>query len=123
VPTEEAVARAGVDRDSYALVMTHHYLIDRALLGELLRSPCPYIGLLGPKQRAEDLLADLAGLGIEISAEQRARLHAPAGLDIGGDGPEAIALSLVAEVMAAAEGRPGGWLRDRKGPIHEPGSA
>jgi xanthine/CO dehydrogenase XdhC/CoxF family maturation factor len=120
VPTEDAVARMGVDRDTYVLVMTHHYLIDRALLCELLRSQTPYIGLLGPKQRAEDLLADIQQLGVEISDDQRARLHGPAGLDIGGDGPEAIALSLLAEVMAAAERRPGGCLRDRKGPIHEP---
>jgi xanthine/CO dehydrogenase XdhC/CoxF family maturation factor len=68
-------------------------------------------------------MAELEQLGIEIPSERRDRLHAPAGLDIGGDGPEAIALSLLAEVMAAAEGRSGGWLRDRKGPIHEPGQA
>jgi xanthine dehydrogenase accessory factor len=123
VPAENAVARVGVDRDTYVLVMTHHYLIDRALLSELLLSPTPYIGLLGPRQRAEDLLADVEGLGIGLSAEQRARLYGPAGLDVGGDGPEAIALSLLAGVMAAAEGRPGGWLRDRKGPIHEPEQA
>jgi xanthine dehydrogenase accessory factor len=123
VPTEDAVSRVGVDRDTYVLVMTHHYLIDRALLSELLPSQTPYIGLLGPKQRAEDLLADVERLGVALSEEQRARLHGPAGLDIGGDGPEAIALSLLAEVMARAEGRRGGWLRDRKGPIHEPGRA
>jgi len=120
VPTEDAVARVAVDRDTYALVMTHHYLIDRALLSQLLPSQSPYIGLLGPKRRAEDLLADVLGLGIDVSDEQRARLHGPAGLDVGGEGPEAIALSLLAEVVAAAEGRPGGSLRDRKGPIHDP---
>lgn len=120
VPTEHAVAEAGVDADTYVLVMTHHYLIDRALLSELLPSQAPYIGLLGPGQRAEDLLADLEAQGIELSDDQRARLHGPAGLDIGGEGPEAIALSLLAEVMAAVEGRSGGWLRDRKGPIHDP---
>ena len=120
VPTEDAVARMRVDRDTYVLVMTHHYLIDRALLSVLLPSQTPYIGLLGPKQRAEDLLADIERLGIEFSDDQRARLHGPAGLDIGGEGPEAIALSLLAEVMAAAEGRSAGSLRDRKGPIHEP---
>ena len=117
VPAEDAVAKVGVDPNTYALVMTHHYLVDRALLSDLLPSSVPYVGLLGPKQRAEDLLADL---GVALSEEQRTRLHGPAGLDIGGEGPEAIALSLLAEVMAAAEGRPGGCLRDRKGPIHEP---
>jgi xanthine/CO dehydrogenase XdhC/CoxF family maturation factor len=123
VPSEAAVARVGVDADTFALVMTHHYLIDRTLLGELLPSPAPSVGLLGPRQRAEDLLADLAEQGIEVSSEQCARLYAPAGVDLGGDGPEAIALSLVAQVLAVAEGRSAGWLRDRKGPIHEPGRA
>jgi xanthine dehydrogenase accessory factor len=123
VPTQDAVAEVGVDRDTYVLVMTHHYLVDRALLSELLPSQAPYIGLLGPRQRAEDLLADVERLGIELSADQRNRLHGPAGLDIGGEGPEAIALSMLAEVMAAAEGRSGGWLRDRKGPLHDPEQA
>jgi len=117
---EEAVETVGVDAETSVLLMTHHYLVDRTLLAALLPSAVPYIGLLGPRQRAEDLLADLDGLGIAISDEQRARLHAPAGLDIGGEGPEAIALSLLGEVLAVAEGRAGGWLRDRKGPIHPP---
>jgi xanthine dehydrogenase accessory factor len=119
-PAEEAVTQARVDSDTYVLVMTHHFLVDRALLARLLPSPAPYIGLLGPKQRAEDLVAEVEQLGIALSPEQRERLHGPAGLDVGGDEPEAIALSLVAEVLAVAEARSGGWLRDRKGPIHEP---
>jgi xanthine/CO dehydrogenase XdhC/CoxF family maturation factor len=120
VPTEDAVATVGVDRDTSVLVMTHHYLVDRDLLCALLPSPAPYVGLLGPKRRAEDLLADLERQGIAVSTEQRERLHGPAGLDVGGDGPEAIALSVLAEILAVAEGRSGGWLRDRKGPIHDP---
>jgi len=119
-PTEEAVARVLVDAETYVLVMTHHYVIDRALLSALLPSPAPYVGLLGPKRRAEDLLDDLEADGVQFTPEERARLHGPAGLDIGGEGPEAIALSLLAQVMAVAERRSGGSLRDRKGPIHEP---
>ncbi len=120
VRAEQAVAQLGVDPDTYALVMTHHYLYDRAILAELLGSPVPYVGLLGPKQRAEDLLADVASQEVRFTEEQLARLHAPAGLDLGGDGPEAIALSLVSEILAVSEARSGGWLRDRKGPIHDP---
>jgi xanthine/CO dehydrogenase XdhC/CoxF family maturation factor len=120
IPASDAVARVGVDRDTYVLVMTHHYLVDRELLAALLPSQTPHIGLLGPRRRADDLLADVEQLGVEFTPDQRERLHAPAGLDIGGEGPEAIALSLLAEVMATAEGRPGGRLRARKGPIHDP---
>ncbi len=120
---EEAVARVGVAGDTYTLVMTHHYLYDRAILADLLVSPVPYVGLLGPKRRAEDLLADLAGQGVRLSDDQVARLHGPAGLDLGGEGPETIALSLVSEILAVDQERSGRWLRDRKGPIHDPGSA
>jgi xanthine dehydrogenase accessory factor len=119
VAAEEAVAAVGVDEGSYCVVMTHHYLHDRALLVDLLPSSTPYVGLLGPKQRAEDLLAELADQGVMPSDEQRARLYAPAGLDLGGEGPEAIAFSLVGEILALSEDRSGSWLRDRKGPIHD----
>lgn len=119
-PADEAVASVGVDADTFALVMTHHYLHDRALLASLLPGPAAYIGLLGPKARADDLLADLEAQGAGPEDGADARLHAPAGLDLGGEGPEAIALALIAEVQAYAAGRSGGWLRDRKGPIHDP---
>ena len=117
---EHAVARAGLDASDFALLMTHHYLHDRVLLAELLRSPVRYIALLGPKQRSEDLLAELAAAGRRVGDEERARLFGPAGLDLGADSPESIALAIVAEIQAVAAGRSGGALRDRKGPIHDP---
>ncbi|MBW2392625.1 MAG: XdhC family protein [Deltaproteobacteria bacterium] len=120
VPSGEAVAQMAVRDDTYTIVMTHHYLHDRALLAGLLPSATPYIGLLGPRQRADDLIAELLEEGVTMTEKQLERLHGPAGLDLGGDGPEAIALSLIAEIQAVAEGRSGGWLRARKGPIHDP---
>jgi xanthine/CO dehydrogenase XdhC/CoxF family maturation factor len=46
------------------------------------------------------------------------RLHAPAGLDIGAEGPEEVARAIVSEILAVIRGRRGGPLRDRLGPIH-----
>lgn len=117
---ERAPAELAVDARTLALVMTHHYLHDRALLAWLLSSGACYVGLLGPKQRGEDLLADLAEQGIAIGDEERARLYGPAGLDIGADGPEEIALALLAEIRAVLAQRSGGPLRERKAPIHDP---
>jgi hypothetical protein len=45
-------------------------------------------------------------------------VHAPAGLDVGCDSPEAIALSIVAEIQAETSARRGGKLKDRREPIH-----
>jgi len=67
-----------------------------------------------------DLLEELETAGLLPDEEIPSRLFAPAGLDLGAEEPEAIALSLVAEIQAVAAGRSGGWLRERKGPIHDP---
>ena len=45
-------------------------------------------------------------------------LFAPAGLDIGSEAPEEIALSIVSEVAAVLSNRRGGFLRERKSDIH-----
>jgi xanthine dehydrogenase accessory factor len=118
-PPAEASSTIQVDANTVAIVMTHHYLHDRVLLGWLVPSPVRYLGILGPRQRTDDLLQDLATDGVTPSDAQLERLHAPAGLDIGADGAEEIALAVVAEIRSVLAGRPGGGLRERKGPIHD----
>jgi xanthine dehydrogenase accessory factor len=98
--------------------MTHHYVHDVPILRELLRRPLAYVGLLGPKKRADKILADLDAAGAGLSSEQRARLHAPVGLDLGADAPEQVALSILAEIQATLAGRNGRPLRERTRPIH-----
>jgi xanthine dehydrogenase accessory factor len=82
------------------IVMSHHLLTDAAYLRALVRSNIPYIGLLGPVVRRERLLTEL---GAE-AAVLRSRLRGPVGLDLGAMTPEAIALSIVAEIQAALAG-------------------
>jgi xanthine/CO dehydrogenase XdhC/CoxF family maturation factor len=117
-PAEELVARAAPPAASIVVVMTHHYLHDRPLLRHLLPLPLGYLGLLGPKKRAERLLADIAGEGFAVTDAMRARLRAPVGLDLGADSPEEIALSIIAEIAATLTGRDGRPLRERIRPIH-----
>ncbi len=103
------------DENSVAVIMTHNYERDREILRRLLDSKCLYIGALGPKKRTERLLAEI---GENFSDAQMRKLHAPVGLDIGADSPEAIALSIAAEIQAVLQGRAGGFLRERKGSIN-----
>lgn len=79
-----------------AMVMSHHLATDRSYLRALAGSAIRYVGLLGPRRRREQLLADLGEAGEELAR----RLHGPAGLDIGARGAESIALSIVAEIQA-----------------------
>jgi xanthine dehydrogenase accessory factor len=116
---EEVRARVPLAQHSIAVVMTHNYRRDLALLEVLLPSPVRYLGLLGPSARAERLLQDLRMAGFVASPGQLRRLHAPAGLDLGADGPEEIALAIVAEVKATLARRGARRLRERHGPIHD----
>jgi xanthine/CO dehydrogenase XdhC/CoxF family maturation factor len=86
---------------SAAIVMSHHLATDRAWLRALASSPLNYIGLLGPTGRRDRLLADLGPPAESL----RLRLHAPAGLSIGADSPESIALAILAELHVALTGR------------------
>nr|WP_240334716.1 XdhC family protein [Halorussus sp. MSC15.2] len=60
----------------------------------------------------------LADEGVELSDDELDRISTPVGLDLGGGEPSQIALSVVAEVLAASNGRTGGRLTDTEGPIH-----
>lgn len=117
-PADQLVSHLNPGPDVLAVVMTHHYVHDVPILRELLARPLAYLGLLGPRKRAEKILSDLAQRGARVSAEQRARLHAPVGLDIGADSPEQVALSILAEMQAALTHRDARPLRERTRPIH-----
>jgi xanthine dehydrogenase accessory factor len=114
----EAASRAAVDDRTYVVVMSHNFLRDTSYLRSLLGSPAPYIGMLGPGARLERLLDELRRGGFEPDPRDLATVHGPAGLDLGGDGPEEVAWAIIGEVMAVRNGRRGGPLRERVGPIH-----
>jgi xanthine/CO dehydrogenase XdhC/CoxF family maturation factor len=107
-----------LDGRTFAIVMNHHYATDREHLRALLASPVPYLGVLGPRARTDRLLADLG-----VSGEELPRVFAPAGLDIGAEGPHEVAHSIVAEIVAVERGRRGGPLRDRIASIHADAAA
>jgi xanthine/CO dehydrogenase XdhC/CoxF family maturation factor len=115
---EVAAKAAGVDDRTFAVVMTHQFLKDKAYVRSLLASPAAYVGMLGPGARTERILAELRDEGVDVDAA-RDRIHGPAGLDLGGEGPEEIAQAIVAEIVAVKRRRSGGFLRERRGPIHD----
>lgn len=103
-----------VDPWTVAVLMSHSYSQDLDALRELAHLPLRYLGILGPNKRTAQLLSDvgLSDGGIP------ARLHGPMGLDIGADGPEQVALAVIAEIQATLNNREGGALCSRNGSIH-----
>jgi xanthine dehydrogenase accessory factor len=114
IVAKDAAACNGLRLDdrSAAIVMSHSFAQDTFFLESLLQQPLGYLGVLGSRRRTLDLLARL---GRDAMPPE---LHAPAGLDIGAETPEQIALSILSEVQACLARRHGGALRERDGSIH-----
>lgn len=106
------------DADTYAVVMSHNFVDDRLATASLLDTAVPYIGLMGPEERFEEIREAFVEAGRELTDDELHRLYAPIGLDLGGGAPYQIATSIVSEVLAVHNGRDPGHLRERKSPIH-----
>ena len=126
----EARQLIGVDRDNNdpdlatdnltAIVsINHNYDRDRETVRFALGTDAFYIGMLGPKKRTEQMLDELRGRGEVLNSDVLTRLRYPAGLDIGGDSPESIAISIIAEIQSVLKHRTGGPLRDRSSSIYD----
>jgi xanthine dehydrogenase accessory factor len=100
-----------ISRRNFAVVQTHALVHDRDWMRALADQPLAYLGLLGPRVRREEVLGEVA-----VDA---AKVFAPIGLDIGADGPEQVAVSIVAELLAVHARRQPIHLRARGGGIHD----
>jgi xanthine dehydrogenase accessory factor len=115
VEIEQPAELASVaDGRTAAIVKSHNYGRDFAALCTLLKLDLAYVGLLGPRKRRDQLLNAVLDEGIAIDAE----VFAPAGLDLGAETPEELALALVSEIQAVFAGASAESLRERKTPIH-----
>ena len=104
--TPDGESVPAIEQDDFAVVMTHSFEQDRAWLRLLLPRNLPYVGILGARHRSARLADELSGLLGWPLEQVCERLRAPVGLDLGGDGAEAIALSIVAELQACVSHRP-----------------
>ncbi len=116
---DELAERVSLRPGSFAVLLTHHYFKDLEHLKTLLSQPLEYIGLLGARERSRRLLQQLLEERPDLRTAAKDRLQVPVGLDIGADGPQEIALSIVAEMVARRAGRPGIPLMTVRGPVVE----
>jgi xanthine/CO dehydrogenase XdhC/CoxF family maturation factor len=111
-PAERVLVLVGrgqleIEPDDAVVLMTHSYEQDRELLAAVLPLRPRYLGLLGSRHRSSLLVSEVAAR-LQVSIEACCRqIFAPVGMDLGGDGPEAISLAIVAEVQAVCHGRGG----------------
>ena len=105
--------------ETHAVVMTHNFIDDRLTVEALLDSPSPYIGLMGPHDRFQEMVEAFDESGRSLDDGDLDRIYTPIGLDLGGGSPYQIAHSIVAELLAVVNERTPKHLRDREGNIHE----
>jgi CTP:molybdopterin cytidylyltransferase MocA len=103
---DAASAALTIGSRTLVAIMTHSFAHDRDWLNVFLKTSAPYIGVLGPRVRADQMLA-------ELGAAADTRVFAPIGLNLGADGPEQIAITVVGELLAVLARRQPAHLRER----------
>ena len=121
VVTDPASLPAG-DPQTGCVVMSHRLGADLVALKTALgrsygsAQAYGYLALVGGKQRREQLFHELLDAGVD--PEELRHVHSPAGLDIGAETPQEIALAIVAEAQSVLAGRSAGFLKYRRAAIH-----
>lgn len=88
---DKALETIQITSDDFVVIMNHNFQRDQSILARMIRQKPYYLGVLGPKRRTAKLL------GTDQVPEN---IHSPIGLSIGAEGPEEIAISIVAELIA-----------------------
>ena len=95
-------AGIGQGEDYYLLIITRGHSYDQEVLAQALRTPARYIGMIGSRRKRDICYGNLRGQG--FSDADFARVHCPVGLSIGSETPGEIAVSIIAELIAARAG-------------------
>ena len=110
---EQVSALADVTMDDRTdVVLTDHDAPEVVeALAHVLRSPARFVGVMGSRRHVGPYVEELRAMGFDDEAI--ARIRSPLGLDLGGQRPEEIAVSIAAGLVASRHGRAGGWLDER----------
>jgi xanthine dehydrogenase accessory factor len=93
-----ALGGLDIDRDSFIIILTRGHRYDREVLEQAIRTDAGYIGMISSKKKRDSLYKSLISAGI-ATEEELERVHSPIGLAIGGETPEEIAVSIIAELI------------------------
>lgn len=117
--TPEDLDISSIDTQTAVVLMTHNFAYDLRFLVALAQTDPNYIGLLGTTKRREDLLSQLIEYCPDVSDEFLESIYGPAGLDIGSETPQEIAISIVSEILAVTRNRNAKPLNQKAGRIHQ----
>ena len=107
-----------VDANTAVVLMTHSYVKDLKYLMVLKKTKPMYLGLLGPAKRREKLLATLLEEDMDIELDFVEGIYGPAGLNIGAETPQEIAISILSEILTVIRNTKPIMLKDKEKRIH-----
>lgn len=116
---EKEFSAVEFDAQTALMFMTHSYVKDLKYLSAIIDKNVPYIGLLGPSKRREKLINEMLERGSDISDAFFDRLHGPAGINIGAETAQEIAISILAEILSVIRNQKPLSLKDKIGGIHQ----
>ena len=108
---EDGLPASFAGPDAFAVVKCHSFALDGGWVRTLLAADVGYVGVLGPRERTRKIAGAVPAAGLE-------RLFGPVGLDLGAEGPEQVAVAIVAELLAVRASRTPGHLRLKEAAVH-----
>ncbi len=114
----EMLSAEDIDEQTALMIMTHSYARDLKYLLAYKDAQPAYLGILGPARRRERLLGDFIERHPEVSDTFIENIHGPAGLNIGAETAQEIALAIIAEVLSVTRDKRPMMLKNKFGKIH-----
>jgi len=115
LPVEEfskGIAQLDLEPGAFFVIATFGHMHDGEALYAALQKQAAYIGMIGSRSKVGKLFDTLMERG--ITAEQLASVYSPVGLDIGGETPEEVAISIIAEILKVKYGASGRHMREKR---------
>jgi len=107
-----------IDSETAIVLMSHNFANDLKYLLELKETKPVYIGMLGPSYRREKILSQFLEYCPEVDEQFLELIHGPAGLNIGAETPQEIAISILSEILSVVRSQTPMMLKEKTGGIH-----
>jgi xanthine dehydrogenase accessory factor len=103
-PPDAALRELRIDRDTYVVIVTRGHRHDAQVLREVIHSDAAYIGMIGSRRKVRTIFEGFLAEGV-AGADDFRRVRSPMGVPIGAVSVEEIAVSILAELIAARRGQ------------------
>lgn len=115
----EIIDFSKIDTNTGIVIMNHSYVQDLKYILKLIDKKPAYLGILGAAKRRDKMFNELIELNPSISEDFLESIHKPAGLNLGAQTPEEIAISILAEILATIKNKKPDSLKNITGHIHQ----